>query len=423
MKVYLDDQRPAPVGWTRAYWPDEVIRLLRSRKVKVLSLDHDLGDDQRGTGYDVITWIEQEVALGRFTPPLILVHSANPVAAQRTRAGIESISKLLDGMSLSQGSTLKAYEIYAHGRKVLMEDLELLSRLEGHQAFGVSMVQRISGFGYQRALDTIARLEAEGAILRDDASSQWMLDNTRARLHALYHTHKSTVRELEDFPRAGVEPLILMDVPKGWSKATNRVLIVGQETLGWDFEPGDYYEWPYPAIKGIEDFLDVPNSVEAMIHGYRAFQFSRYQPGNVNSPFWRAYRQIREAVGDEPEGFETKVLYTNLFKTAVNGTSIVKNGTTQEADDIWRASAQLLTREIEILRPDAVVFFTGPDYDRYLELEFPNLEWASVNGHDQRQLSKVIHSSLPSKAYRTYHPGYLSRGNWHLVDQVCSALV
>ncbi|MDH1692550.1 hypothetical protein [Pseudomonas sp. GD03766] len=125
-----------------------------------------------------------------------------------------------------------------------MEDLELLSRLEGHQAFGVSMVQRISGFGYQRALDTIARLEAEGAILRDDASSQWMLDNTRARLHALYHTHKSTVRELEDFPRAGVEPLILMDVPKGWSKATNRVLIVGQETLAtaWtDFtSTGDY---------------------------------------------------------------------------------------------------------------------------------------------------------------------------------------
>ncbi|WP_371914690.1 cyclic-phosphate processing receiver domain-containing protein [Pseudomonas sp. JY-Q] len=37
MKVYLDDQRPAPVGWTRAYWPDEVIRLLRSRKVEVLS--------------------------------------------------------------------------------------------------------------------------------------------------------------------------------------------------------------------------------------------------------------------------------------------------------------------------------------------------------------------------------------------------
>lgn len=230
MKVYLDDQRPAPVGWTRAYWPEEVIRLLRSRKVEVLSLDYDLGDDQRGTGYDVITWIEQEVALGRFTPPLILVHSANPVAAQRMRAGIESISKLLDGMSLSQGSTLKAYEIDAHGMKVLMEDLELLSRLEGHQAFGVLMVQRISGFGYQRALETIARLEAEGAILRDDASSQWMLDNTRARLHALYHTHKSTVRELEDFPRAGVEPLILMDVPKGWSKATNRVLIVGQET-------------------------------------------------------------------------------------------------------------------------------------------------------------------------------------------------
>lgn len=423
MKVYLDDQRPAPAGWTRAYWPDEVIRMLRSRKVEVLSLDHDLGDDQRGTGYDVITWIEQEVALGRFTPPLILVHSANPIAAQRMRVGIESISNLLTGMPLTQGGTLKANEIDAHGRKVVMEDLELLSRLEGHQAFGVSMVQRISGFGYQRALDTIARLEAEGAILRDGEFSQWTIDSTRSRLHALYDAHKSAMHELEGFPRAGVEPLILMDVPEGWSRATNRVLVVGQETLGWDFEQGSYYDWPYPPIKGFEDFLSVPNSVEAMIHGYRAFEFSRYQPGNVNSPFWRAYRQIREAVGDEPEGFETKVLYTNLFKTAVNGTSIVKNGTIQEADDIWRASAQLLTREIEILRPDAVVFFTGPDYDRYLELEFAGVEWVSVDGFSQRQISKITHPSLPSRAYRTYHPGYLSRGNWHLVDQICTALV
>ncbi len=68
--------------------------------VEVISLDHDLGDDQRGTGYDVITWIEQEVALGRLTPTLILVHSANPIAAQRMRAGIESISNLVAGMPL-----------------------------------------------------------------------------------------------------------------------------------------------------------------------------------------------------------------------------------------------------------------------------------------------------------------------------------
>lgn len=38
-------------------WPDEAIELLKSGEVRKLSLDHDLGDDERGTGYDVLLWI------------------------------------------------------------------------------------------------------------------------------------------------------------------------------------------------------------------------------------------------------------------------------------------------------------------------------------------------------------------------------
>lgn len=63
MKVYLDDERATPEGWVRAWWPDEVIALLETGQVSELSLDHDLGDDPRGTGYDVILWVEEAVAL------------------------------------------------------------------------------------------------------------------------------------------------------------------------------------------------------------------------------------------------------------------------------------------------------------------------------------------------------------------------
>jgi hypothetical protein len=69
MKVFLDDEGVAPEGWIQVHWPDEAIRLLQSGVVTHLSLDHDLGDDQQGTGYDVLLWIEQEVALSRFIPP------------------------------------------------------------------------------------------------------------------------------------------------------------------------------------------------------------------------------------------------------------------------------------------------------------------------------------------------------------------
>jgi hypothetical protein len=93
MKVWLDDIRPSPKGWVRAFWPDEVIALLQTGKVTQLSLDHDLGDDDCGTGYDVLKWIEQAVATEGFRPPSIEVHSANPPAHDRMLAAIKSIRK------------------------------------------------------------------------------------------------------------------------------------------------------------------------------------------------------------------------------------------------------------------------------------------------------------------------------------------
>ena len=91
MRIYLDDTREAPAGWIRTYWPDETIRLLKTGNAKELSLDHDLGDDKRGTGYDVILWIEEQVIVNNFNPPKIYVHSANSSAKKKMLQGIKSI--------------------------------------------------------------------------------------------------------------------------------------------------------------------------------------------------------------------------------------------------------------------------------------------------------------------------------------------
>ncbi|MEN4920871.1 cyclic-phosphate processing receiver domain-containing protein [Achromobacter spanius] len=94
MKVYLDDERATPEGWVRVYWPDEAIALLESGSVEEISLDHDLGDDDRGTGYDVILWMEEAVAVHGFRPPRIHVHSANSSARDKMLAGVRAISQL-----------------------------------------------------------------------------------------------------------------------------------------------------------------------------------------------------------------------------------------------------------------------------------------------------------------------------------------
>ena len=91
MKLFLDDRRDAPEGWTLVRDPEEVIRLLLSETVEEASLDHDLG---RGvmTGYDVLRVLEDEVyRVMDFKVPKIRVHSSNPSGRARMELAVKAI--------------------------------------------------------------------------------------------------------------------------------------------------------------------------------------------------------------------------------------------------------------------------------------------------------------------------------------------
>lgn len=151
----------------------------------------------------------------------------------------------------------------------------------------------------------------------------------REQLLEQYEKLKSSVDFQDDLSERLSPPLCLY-VPERWEKSECRVLIVDQETLGWDFGPNSYYEWPYDPIKNWRDFKRVQNSVLAMVHAYKIFEFARYQLENYRSPFWRAYRQFREAAGESRDGMETSVLWTNLFRMSLDGGSVIKNGSREE---------------------------------------------------------------------------------------------
>ena len=111
MKLWMDDIRPAPAGYTRVYFVDEAIsEIIRCNKeidllmkdyilgyidkvvfekcvkiftIEEISCDNDLGKDF-AEGYKLLDWLE---ATGRNYP--IRIHSANPVARERMRAIIQ----------------------------------------------------------------------------------------------------------------------------------------------------------------------------------------------------------------------------------------------------------------------------------------------------------------------------------------------
>lgn len=94
IKVWLDDERPMPAGFDRhVRTANEAIDIIKSGGVSLISLDHDLGEDSNGTGYDVAKFIEEGAFLGTVPPMEVRVHSANPVGASRMRMCIENAKR------------------------------------------------------------------------------------------------------------------------------------------------------------------------------------------------------------------------------------------------------------------------------------------------------------------------------------------
>ena len=94
MRLWVDDERPAPEGWTLAHSAVDAMRMLREEKVTEVSLDHDLGGE--GTGYDVLLWIEEQVFLRpEYWPPQIKIHTANSSARIKMELAVKAIEREL----------------------------------------------------------------------------------------------------------------------------------------------------------------------------------------------------------------------------------------------------------------------------------------------------------------------------------------
>ena len=164
-------------------------------------------------------------------------------------------------------------------------------------------------------------------------------------------------------------------------------MVVGQETYGW----GDLGE----------------NSLHSLEMCYQVFNLGEKYD---RSPFWQASHELACKLNPkEPDQY--CFAWSNLLKidriTGKNK-SEQNTGTRPYPEDIdWVLSLGLLPLEVNILKPDAVVFFIGPNYGAWLKTTFNG---AIFNRPTPAQpLGTVVHPDLPKHAYITYHPGYLWR--------------
>lgn len=209
-------------------------------------------------------------------------------------------------------------------------------------------------------------------------------------------------------------PLIMVE-PQEWKTQERKVLIVGQETQEWSYisDAGERAE-----IDFLKDALGDLNSVDRLAKRYVHFDLGDEYPSLARTPFWRAHRQIANTLC---HGDKYAVLWTNISPVSIwrerGSFSMVWNLSEKERKSISTWQQGRLLGEILELKPDVVVFFTGPNYDEYLEREFLGVQFENFWRDEIRTIAKLTHSFLPSKSFRTYHPAFLSRSRqWEIVD-------
>lgn len=94
IKVWLDDVRPMPQGFdVNPQTAQDCIAILQSGKVSMISLDHDLGPEEAGTGYDVAKWIEENAFFKTLAKVQWKIHSDNPVGIQNMKKALQSADR------------------------------------------------------------------------------------------------------------------------------------------------------------------------------------------------------------------------------------------------------------------------------------------------------------------------------------------
>lgn len=234
----------------------------------------------------------------------------------------------------------------------------------------------------------------------------------KTALEKVYREFHQTARLPRLLAERASAPL-LVSPHDGWMKAGFKVLIVGQETHGWGYTTGQD-EPNLSTVNNFSEFSASQSGVETMLRGYQTF-LHESEYWTRNSAFWRAFRICGSALGPG----QSSILWTNIFKVDVEG-SIVRNCSRAERALILESQRDILRREICLLAPDVVLFFSGPTYDPALEFAFPDVSFHEFHpSTGTRELAFVRSANLAPLCIRSFHPSYLQRSRrWSTVSQM-----
>ncbi len=178
----------------------------------------------------------------------------------------------------------------------------------------------------------------------------------------------------------------LLKVDESYFNADIKVMFFGQETNGWGkgFFSGE--------VQPIIDEYDFYLSDKCFSYG-----------GQYWNGVSRLKCRFKEIITDKTIGY----VANNVVKIGKNG-----KGFPTKINYLTNLHFKVIQKEISILKPDYIIFLSGPNYDSHIRNVISDFEYKLLDRYSDRpirQLCEMIFESKSFKAFRTYHPNFLWR--------------
>lgn len=174
-----------------------------------------------------------------------------------------------------------------------------------------------------------------------------------------------------------------------YANSDYRVLYVGKQTNCW------FNENEREQSGLFNDISDLNKYLFALTNLYKTF--------NIGANYKTAIFTFMDILVEElrSNNKKTGILWTNLLRHDNFGQGKVPYNVEEK---ITFDNNYIFRKEIEILKPDAIVFVTGPNYDYILEKTFPGIKKIAIKDMEVREICLLEHKDIPRKAIRVYHP-------------------
>jgi len=224
-------------------------------------------------------------------------------------------------------------------------------------------------------------------------------------LKKLYKENLSIIKKLSSELKDDFDgPLLMYCWDENFNDANYKILFIGQEHTNTCWFANDDIEDP--------------------LKWYETFCLAK----NYNSTFWLAVKQINRTLNGNGS-HKPNFLWTNVSKYATATGRPV--GFEKHNQITNQFGFNILAKEIEIIKPDAIIFLSGNNYDEWIKIQFNNTISFDKKINDDipvEDLSIVKLTSgkpiLPIHSYRTHHPTPLStQKKWYLLNVISLSIM